>query len=100
MDCHFPSEFTDKYICFSKNSIFIIPHDLNCYDYDYDYIISSNLKDNKDRDSSVSSNRSTNHTSFENLKFMSVLTDNWKNRIKKTISSSKSKILKKLGIKQ
>jgi hypothetical protein len=98
MDCHFPSEFTDKYNCFSKNSIFIIPHDLYCYDYDD--ILSSNLKENKERDSSVSSNRSTNHTSFENLKFMTVLTDNWKNRIKKTISSSKAKILKKLGIKQ
>ena len=98
MEYHFPSEFTDKYTCFSKNSIFIIPHDLNCYDYDD--IISSNLKDNKDRDSSVSSNRSTNHTSFENLKFMSVLRDNWKNRIKKTITNSKTKILKKLGMKQ
>ena len=73
-------------------------HDLYCYDYDD--ILSSNLKENKERDSSVSSNRSTNHTSFENLKFMTVLTDNWKNRIKKTISSSKAKILKKLGIKQ
>ena len=98
MEYHFPSEFTDKYTCFSKNSIFIIPHDLNCYDYDD--IISSNWNENKDTDSNESSNRSTNHTSFENLKFMSVLRDNWKNRIKKTITNSKTKILKKLGMKQ
>ena len=98
MAYHFPSEYTDKYNCFSKNLIFIIPHDLN-FD-DYENILSNHLKENKDRELSISSNRSTNNTSFESLKFISVLTDNWRNRIKKTMSSSKSKILKKLGIKQ
>ena len=88
----YPSEFTNKYICFSKNSIFIIPNDANFQESFY--------LDEKTEKNSSFSNSKTNNTSFESLKFMSVLTENWRNRIKKTISNSKVKILKKLGIKQ
>ena len=88
----YPSEFTNKYICFSKNLIFIITNDANFQESFY-------LDEKTEKNSSLS-NSKTNDTSFESLKFMSVLTENWRNRIKKTISNSKVKILKKLGIKQ
>ena len=98
MEFNFPTEFTDKYTCFSKNKIFIIPHDLNCLNLKK--CLFENPEKNIDKDSSFNSNRNTNDTSFETLKFMSVLTDNYKNRIRKTITNSRIKILKKLGIKQ
>ena len=98
MEYNFPTEFTDKYTCFSNNTIFIIPHDLNCCNLEN--CLFGNSGKIVDKDSSFNSNRNTNDTSFETLKFMSVLTDNYTNRIRKTITNSRIKILKKLGIKQ
>ncbi len=78
-----------NYFCFNSNPIFIIPHDL----YDYNNEQNKFLKEVKSLKSTESNN------SFENLSIISFLTDNWKNRIKKTVTSSKIKILKQLGIK-
>ena len=78
-----------NYFCFNSNPIFIIPHDL----YDYNNEQNKFLKEVKSLKSTESNN------SFENLSIVSFLTDNWKNRIKKTVTSSKMKILKQLGIK-
>ena len=83
-----------KYSCFSSNfTIFIIPHDL--YDYTLNEDNKYNIKSRK-----ISTNLSeTNEDSLRNLNIFSVLRRDWKSRIKKCLSSSKSKILKKLGIK-
>ena len=78
-----------NYFCFNSNPIFIIPHDL------YDY----NNQQNKFSKEIKSLKSTENNNSFENLSIISFLTDNWKNRIKKTVTSSKMKILKQLGIK-
>lgn len=78
-----------NYFCFNSNPIFIIPHDL------YDY----NNQQNKFSKEIKSLKSTENNNSFENLSIVSFLTDNWKNRIKKTVTSSKIKILKQLGIK-
>ena len=78
-----------NYFCFNLNPIFIIPHDL----YDYNNEKNKFSKEVKSLKSTQSNN------SFENLSIVSFLTDNWKNRIKKTVTSSKIKILKQLGIK-
>jgi hypothetical protein len=78
-----------NYFCFNSNPIFIIPHDL------YDY----NNQQNKFSKEIKSLKSTENNNSFENLSIVSFLTDNWKNRIKKTVTSSKMKILKQLGIK-
>ena len=78
-----------NYFCFNSNPIFIIPHDL------YDY----NNEQNKFSKEIKSLKSTENNNSFENLSIVSFLTDNWKNRIKKTVTSSKIKILKQLGIK-
>ena len=82
-----------KYSCFSSNLIFIIPHDL--YDYTHNEDNKYNIISRKNSTSSIQ----INEDFFQNLKILSVLRYNWKNRIKKCLSSSKSKILKKLGIK-
>ena len=83
-----------KYSCFTSNFIiFIIPHDL--YDYTLNEDNKYNIKSRK-----ISTNLSeTNEDSLRNLNIFSVLRRDWKSRIKKCLSSSKSKILKKLGIK-
>ena len=78
-----------NYFCFNSNPIFIIPHDL------YDY----NNQQNKFSKEIKSLKSTENNNSFENLSIVSFLIDNWKNRIKKTVTSSKMKILKQLGIK-
>ena len=78
-----------NYFWFNSNPIFIIPHDL------YDY----NNQQNKFSKEIKSLKSTENNNSFENLSIVSFLTDNWKNRIKKTVTSSKMKILKQLGIK-
>ena len=83
-----------KYSCFTSNFIiFIIPHDL--YDCTLDEENKYKIKSRK-----ISTNLfETNEDSLRNLNIFSVLRYNWKSRIKKCFSSSKSKILKKLGIK-
>ena len=82
-----------NYFCFNLNPIFIIPHDL--YDYTLNEDNKYNIKSRK-----ISTNLSeTNEDSLRNLNIFSVLRRDWKSRIKKCLSSSKSKILKKLGIK-
>ena len=86
-----------KYSCFNSNPIVIIPHDL----YDYTHELNKDIFGKNRRRSSISTETSEiNNSSFENLKILSVLTNNWRNRIRKTLSSSKIKILKKLGIKK
>ena len=83
-----------KYSCFTSNFIiFIIPHDL--YDYTHNEDNKYNIISRKSSTSSIE----INDDFFQNLNIFSVLRNNWKSRIKKCLSSSKSKILKKLGIK-
>ena len=87
----------DKYFCFNSNPIFIIPHDL----YDFTYIKKDNsifLDEIKEISSKKNSINEQNNT-LENLRILSFLTVNWKNGIKKTLYSSRKKILKQLGIK-
>ncbi len=87
----------DKYFCFNSNPIFIIPHDL----YDFTYIKKDNsifLDDINEISSKKNSINEQNNT-LENLRILSFLTVNWKNGIKKTLYSSRKKILKQLGIK-
>ena len=85
-----------KYSCFFKNIIFLIPHDLYDSSFNEEEI---NLFENSLLNSSKIIKRKINNcTYFKNLNIISVLNVNWEEEIKKTINSSKIKILQKLGI--
>jgi hypothetical protein len=76
-----------KYSCFC-NTIFLIPNDSN------EEIENKKLSKNLNKIQYFSSENS--FYSFENLKFLSCLKNNWKKNVKNTIYISKRNLLKKI----
>jgi hypothetical protein len=85
-----------KYSCFFSNIIFIIPHDL--YDSSFNDEKSNILENSLHHKSKNIKTKIKNYSCFKYLNIISVLNENWEEEIKKTINSSKIKILQKLGI--
>ena len=87
------SPLISKYTCF-YNYVFVIPNDLKNSENEYDNI--SNDFDNISL--SFNSLNTSNYSINEHFKFLSVLKDNWKNDVKKSINISKFNFLKKFFI--
>lgn len=85
------SQYYRNYSCFF-NIIFIIPNDLNNYNLKNETI----YNDFNQKDNNFNCSENAFPFSFENIKFLSYLKNNWKNSVKKSIFISKYNLMKKI----